>query len=125
MSRRSASAFCRLVSFRDALVEGRLAPTWYSFGNFSKFKIVLRKYARKLILENDNYRMATGGVDDPSYDETAPLLKNDDDANERGRFNLTYASTPGPPSGEEIEMAVKHLERTGAFAPETSYSCML
>lgn len=66
--------------------------------------------------------MATGGVDDPSYEETAPLLKDDDDANETERFNPTYASTPAPSSGEEIEMAVKHLERGGAFGSETSYA---
>lgn len=66
--------------------------------------------------------MATGGVDDPSYEETANFLKDDDDTNETGRSNPTYASTPAPPSGEEIEMAVKHLERGGAFGPETSYA---
>lgn len=67
--------------------------------------------------------MAEGGFENPGYEETPGQDDDNGDfhgANETTPFVPTSSSTPVPPSAEEIELAVRHLERGGG--PETFYA---
>lgn len=63
--------------------------------------------------KNGNYRMAEGGFENPGYKVPDEDDVDFHDANETAPFIPASSSTPGPVSGGDIEMTVRHRERGG------------